>query len=390
MKKIKICVIGLGYIGLPTALLFAKAGFCVVGFDVNKKKINELNNKVIPFVEPGLKELFEDAKDNFRASDKIEHADIFIICVPTPITKQKSCDLDFVKKAAKSVSDVLRKGDLVILESTVSPGTTKGILRKILEKSGLRAGRDFLLSYVSEKAIPGKTIFEMQHNTRIIGAISKRSGILTKKLYSSFVDGEIIITTPELAEVAKLMENTFRDVNIALANEFKRICDELGVDVLKAIELANKHPRVNILKPGVGVGGHCLPIDPWFLIENIKSGELIRVARKINDSQPKYIIKRIKKLIKDKNIRKPIIGLLSIGYKPSVDDIRESPMIKLYELLKKSGFEVLATDPLVKDTIITLKKRSEVLKKANILIDHEKIILKKKLKTKKESTDSYK
>ncbi len=374
----KVCVVGLGYMGLPTALLLAKAGHNVIGFDIDKDKVSRLNRGIISFKEKGLKELFKEAKNEFKAVNKIEESDSFIICVPTPLTKQKKCDLTFVKKAAKSVSKVLRKGNLVVLESTVPPGTTTGILKRTLEESGLKAGKDFFLSYVSEKAIPGKTIFEMQHNTKIIGAINTKSGLKTKKLYSSFVKGKIIITKPELAEVTKLMENTFRDVNIALANEFKRICDEKEIDVFKAIKLANHHPRVNILKPGVGVGGHCLPIDPWFLIENTRSGKLIKTARMINKTQPEYTVKRIKKLIKDKNIEKPVIGILSIAYKPKVDDTRESPMIKLYKLLKKEGFKVLVTDPLIKSVKnIQLKKRSEVLRKANILIDHKGIRLRR-------------
>ncbi len=373
----KICVVGLGYIGLPTALLLAKGGHNIIGFDVNKDKIEKLNKGELPFKEKGLSELFKQTKNKFTATNKIRKADVFIICVPTPITKQKKCDLRYVKKATESVSKVLKKGNLVILESTVSPGTTNGIVRKILEKSKLKVNKDFLLSYVSEKAIPGNTLFEMQNNTRIIGAVNKKSGELTKKIYLSFVKGKIILTSPELAEISKLMENTFRDVNIALANEFKMICDELKINVFKAIELANNHPRVNILKPGVGVGGHCLPIDPWFLIEKTKSGKLIRTARKINDTQPKYIVKRIKWLIKERKIKNPIIGMLGIAYKPGVDDIRESPMIKIYNLLRKEGFKVLVTDPLIKDyKKIHLVKKSKVLKEANILIDHTGIRIK--------------
>ncbi|MEM2121964.1 MAG: nucleotide sugar dehydrogenase [Candidatus Woesearchaeota archaeon] len=376
----KVCVLGLGYIGLPTALLIAASGHKVLGFDINKKLVNQLKTGKINLNEKGIKILFKKARKNFKVVTKIENSDAFIVCVPTPLNKNKKCNLKFVKKAAEDISNVLSKGNLVVLESTVPPGTTRNIFKKILEKKGLKEGRDFFLSFVSEKAIPGNAIYEMQNNIRVIGVTNKKSGELTKKLYSSFVRGKLIQTTLELAEISKLMENTYRDVNIALANEFKRICDDLNIDVFKAIELANLHPRVNILKPGVGVGGYCLTKDPWFLLEKTKHGKLIKMSRLINDTQPKYVVEIVKKIIKRKGIKKPVIGLMGISYKPNVSDIRESPMIKIYNLLEKRGFEVLVTDPLIKKIDnIKITTKNEIIKKAHIIIDYYNIQLNKNL-----------
>jgi len=377
----KICVIGLGYIGLPTALLLAKRNK-VVGFDTNKELVGKLKKGKIMMQEQGLMELFKKVRKNLSATNTVEEAEVFIVCVPTPLNKKKKCDLSFIRKAAKDISKVLKKGNLVILESTVPPGTTRNFFGKIIEKeSGLKPGEDFFLSYVSEKAIPGKILFEIENNARIVGAINKKSFDLTKKIYSSFVKGKIIKTEIELAEISKLMENTYRDVNIALANEFKRICDALGIEVNKAIELANLHPRVNILKPSIGVGGYCLTKDPWFLIEKTKHGNLIRISRKINDTQTEYTLDLIKKILKKEKIKHPVVGLLSLAYKPGVSDLRESSMLKIYYLLKKEKIKVLATDPLIKEIKgISIEKKSEVIKRANILLDHYNIYINKKIK----------
>jgi UDP-N-acetyl-D-mannosaminuronic acid dehydrogenase len=347
----KICVIGLGYMGLPTALLLAKAGCQVVGYDIDQEKVELLNKGQIMFEEQGIKELFSQARPNFRAISILNErslggADAYILCVPTPVKANKAGDISFVTSAAKSIVPFIKKGDLVILESTVGPGTTKNIVRKILEESGLAAGSDFSLSYVSEKAIPGNTLHEMVNNTRIIGGIDKKSAEHAKEIYSNFVKGEFYLTDTVTAETGKLVENTFRDINIAYANELAKMCEHLEINVWEVIAIANKHPRVNVHSPGPGVGGHCIPVDPWFLLEQANS-DFIKGAREINDSMPAYIFSRLKEIMASKGIKDPIICILGVSYKKNVDDWRETPAIELIELCIQNGWTVKIHDPLV-------------------------------------------
>ncbi len=334
----KITIVGIGYMGLPTALLLAKVGYEVSGFDINKQKVRNINNGVLPFNETGLDKLYIDAKSNFSATTILKPSDIFIISVPTPISRNRTCDLSYVIKAANDVKNVLKDGDLVILESTVKPGTTINNVKPILDKKKVI----YDLAYVAEKAIPGNTIYEMQNNTRIIGQIND-SGKRVREIYSKFVHSKIIITDTITAEAVKLMENTFRDVNIALANELFILSEQLGINVWKAISLANLHPRVNIHNPSVGVGGHCIPIDPWFLIQDTKLAKLISVARNINEKMPEYIFQKIKMKVK----KGQTISILGVAYKPDVDDVRESPVLKLIDLCEKNGYNVKVHDPYV-------------------------------------------
>ena len=340
----KIAVVGLGYIGLPTALLLANAGHRVIGIDVDKVKIEKLNNEILPFKEKGLEELFNKANSNFTATtnyDVLEDVDAVIVCVPTPM-KDKKMMGDYVFNAMKMVGKYLRKGQTVILESTVTPGTTAGKVREILENnSGLVTGKDFYLAYCPERALPGNTLYEMINNDRIIGGINKESAEKAKELYSSFVKGIIYLTSSTVAEMAKVVENTYRDVNIAFANELAKIAERLGVNVYEVIKLANKHPRVNVHQPGIGVGGHCLPIDPWFLVEIYPEAEFIPLARKINNEMVNKVVKVIEKL----NIRR--ITIFGESYKPDVDDTRESPTHRLKETLEKNGVKVRIYDPIV-------------------------------------------
>ena len=345
-KDKKICVIGLGYIGLPTACYLAKAGYKVIGFDLNKAKIKRLEQKKLPFQEPGLESLFKKSFANINFSSHIEPADVFIISVPTPITDKKKPELKFVKKAAADINKVLKEKNLVIIESTVPPGTSKKIVLPLLIRRHEQS--EFYLSHAPERAIPGKTLGEMIKNDRIIGGIDKKSTNLTKEIYSSFVRGKIHLTDATTAEFVKLIENTFRDINIAFANELAKVCNGDGINVWEAIGLANLHPRVNIHQPGPGVGGHCISIDPWFLIKkaNDNGTQFIKLSRKINDLMPSYVIQCVSKMLK--GVKKPKITVLGVAYKANVDDWRETPALKIINIAKKSGWQVKIHDPFVK------------------------------------------
>jgi len=344
----KICVLGLGYIGLPTACLFANANHEVVGIDINQETIGKLNHEELPFEEKGLEELFEKALPNMRFETEAEEADVFIITVPTPLDKEmKMAELKYVRSAGEMIYPHLRKDNLVILESTVPPGTGEKLLIPILEKSGLKVSKEFYLVHCPERAIPGNTIYEMVNNDRIIGGIDKKSTELAKSLYSCFVKGNFYLTNTITAEFVKLMENTFRDINIALANEFAQIAEECGINVWEAIELANRHPRVNILKPGPGVGGHCIAIDPWFLTENSTRCRIVSLAREINDGMPNHVLQIVKGMLK--GVDDPVITILGVAYKGGVDDTRETPALKFIKLAENEGYKVKVHDPYVKE-----------------------------------------
>ncbi|MCD6210759.1 MAG: nucleotide sugar dehydrogenase [Methanophagales archaeon] len=356
----KICVAGLGYIGLPTALLFAVSGYEVVGVDIKRSIIEKVNQKVMPFDEKGLQELLIKAIDShrFRASTTPEKADVFIIAVPTPFDKKnRMADLSYVIEATKSIASLLEKGNLVIIESTVPPGVCEKCIIPILEencntgKVGLKAKEDFFVAHCPERAIPGNTLYEMMNNDRIIGGIDEKSSELARELYESFVTGNVYVTSIRTAEMVKLMENTYRDINIALANEFAQIAEEAGIDVWEAIELANKHPRVNILKPGPGVGGHCIAVDPWFLTEDSTKSRIISLAREINDGMPVYVLHILKDMLnklKKENLT-ITITIFGVAYKGNVSDTRETPALKFIRLAEKEGYKVKIYDPHVKD-----------------------------------------
>ena len=352
LQKPTIAMIGLGYIGIPTALLLAQNGHKVIGVDIDEKKIELLQKNILPFKEKGLMELYHSSKNNFFPTSSfkdIQNAQVYIIAVPTPITPEKFCDLRYVKSACKSVSEMLEKGDLVVIESTITPSITKNTLRLILEESGLICGQEFSLAYVSEKAIPVDTLKEMQENTRVIGGIDRFSTQYAKKVYSSFVKGEIIETDCTTAEAVKLFENTYRDVNIALANEFLKLSKEFNLNVWEVVSIANHHPRVNIHTPGPGVGGHCIPIDPWFLTI-AKETKIIETARKINDSMPKEVVNFVEKNVSPSKI----IAILGISYKENIDDTRESPGLIIGQLLEISGYKVIYCDPYASNTTIEI------------------------------------
>jgi len=345
----KIAVLGLGYIGLPTASMFATHGFQVLGVDIDQRVIDTLNKGGIHIDEPGLSTVVRAAlhSGNLTISTALQPCDVFIIAVPTPITRDKKADLSFVKQAAEAVAGVLKTGDLVVLEATSPPRTTIDLVQPILEKSGLQGGKDFLLAYSPERVLPGRILDEMVHNSRVIGGITPASAAAGKALYQAFVDGEIRVTDATTAEMIKLMENTYRDVNIALANEFSRLADQFGVDVWQAIEIANLHPRVEILRPGPGVGGHCISVDPWFFVEKAPDiAHLIRQARQVNDAQPGYVVELLQNHFGD--LQGIQLAALGVTYKADVDDLRESPALGVIQQLLERGAEVKAYDPHIK------------------------------------------
>ena len=360
MKFQKICVIGLGYIGLPTASTFASHGVNVLGVDINQHIINTLNKGEIHIHEPGLRDAVTSAisTGNFKAATQPEEADAFIIAVPTPFqdgkfgeykgVTYKLADMRAVVSAAESILPFLKKGNLVVLESTSPPRTTVDLITPILARSGLVAGRDFHLAYSPERVLPGQILRELIENARVIGGVTPESAEAGKDLYSIFVKGQIIKTDATTAEMVKLMENTYRDVNIAIANEFSRLADKFGVDVWEAISIANLHPRVKILSPGPGVGGHCISVDPWFFVEAAPElTPLIYHSRLVNDAQPHFVVETVKHALGSLSGKR--IAALGLAYKPDVDDLRESPANEVVHILQKEGAEVLAWEPFKPD-----------------------------------------
>ena len=356
---------GLGYIGLPTASTFATHGIKVTGVDTNPEIIKGLNNGEVHLFEPGLRTLVQAAlhSGNLVVREKPEPSDAFIIAVPTPFKEDKRADLDFVISAAESVMPCLKAGNLVILESTSPPRTTVDIVTPILEKSGMKAGKDFHLAYSPERVLPGQILRELIENARVIGGVNSQSAQAGKELYSTFVTGEIILTDATTAEMVKLMENTYRDINIAAANEFARLADQFQVDIWEAIALANRHPRVTILNPGPGVGGHCISVDPWFLVEAAPTkANLIRQARQVNDSQPDYLVDFIQR--KTGDIQGKRIAALGLTYKPDVDDLRESPAIDTVKILRVKNAKVITFEPFKADFAIEGTEHADSLEAA--------------------------
>jgi UDP-N-acetyl-D-mannosaminuronic acid dehydrogenase len=346
LKFKTLCVIGMGYIGLPTASVFASKGLQVTGMDTNARIIEGLKAGQLHIFEPGLRDLLLEAlnSDRLQISDEVLPADAFIIAVPTPFYQDKRADLRAVVAASESIVPHLRPGNLVILESTSPPRTTVDIVAPILEKSGLTAGKDFLLAYSPERVLPGKILRELVENPRVIGGIDPTSAEAGRDLYRAFVKGDIILTDATTAEMVKLMENTSRDINIAIANEFSRLAEAFDVDIWEAIGIANLHPRVDILRPGVGVGGHCISVDPWFLVEAAPQvAQLVKTARQVNDGQPAFVAKHIAKIAG--GVDGKTIAFLGLAFKPNVDDVRESPAVELAHALQDAGAIVYAYEP---------------------------------------------
>lgn len=348
-----INVIGLGYIGLPTALMMASHGVEVVGTDYNKELVDTLNAGHTTFKEDGLDELFQDAlKAGIKFSTEYQVTDTYIVSVPTPYDKfSKKVDACYVVAAVKSVLEVAPKGATVVVESTVSPGTMEKFVRPAVEEAGFIIGEDIHLVHAPERIIPGNMVYELLHNNRTIGADDREIGEKIKKLYSSFCQGEIVVTDIKTAEMTKVVENTFRAVNIAFANELARICRHDNMDVYEIIKICNMHPRVNILQPGPGVGGHCISVDPWFLVGDYPSlAKVIDESMKTNDSQPDFVLNRIYEIMKENGLTDvKRVGLYGLTYKENVDDMRESPTLQLLESQERH----LATGLKVYDPFIT-------------------------------------
>ncbi len=380
MKRVSI--LGLGYIGIPTAIVAAEAGYDVFGFDIDVNKINKINNASVDIQEDEINERLEKSlkKKKFKVGTTLEYADCFIIAVPTPFTKQKKAFLDHVFDASKEIAKRLMPGNLVIIESTIPMGTTDNIARYLEELSGLKASKDFFVAHCPERVLPGNIFQELISNNRVLGGICHKSSEMAVSFYTKFVKGMLHITDAKTAEIIKLIENSYRDVQIAFANQVGSLCETAGLDPYHVIDLANKHPRVKILSPTCGVGGHCIAIDPWFLINDFPADtKLLLNAREINDAKPKQVIQKLLtqvQKLKSLGKEKPNVLALGLTFKPDVNDFRESPALMIaQELTKKNDeFNFVAYDPhidlslLAKLDVAFTTKLQRALRDADIIL----------------------
>lgn len=341
-----ICVVGLGYIGLPTAAILASRGYDVHGFEVNPTVVETINAGKAHVIEPDLDILVRAAVQTgkLKAAAQPTAADVFMLCVPTPFKDGYAPDLSYVEKATQTIASFIKKGDLIILESTSPPGTTELVADLVTKETGLSL-HDVYFAHAPERVLPGKILREVVENDRIVGGINDASTEACAEFYRTFVSGEIHLTNARTAETAKLVENAFRDVNIAFANELSLLADELDLDVWRLIELANKHPRVNILSPGPGVGGHCIAVDPWFLVQACpQQTPLIRLAREVNERKPQHVVERV--VQRAKRFQRPTIACLGLAYKADIDDLRESPAVEIVnELIQRNVGKIQVVEP---------------------------------------------
>lgn len=347
-------IIGLGYIGLPTAMMFASHGVEVVGTDYNKKLVDTLNSGKLTFEEDGLEDLFSKARSKgIKFTTEYMKTDRYIITVPTPyLSDSKKIDATYVVKAVETVLENCEKGAIVVIESTISPGTIDRFVKPIITAKGFKLGEDIHIAHAPERIIPGKMVYELENNSRTIGVDEKEIGEEIKSWYESFCKGEIVLTDIKTAELSKVVENTFRDINIAFANELAKMSHKEGMDIYELIRIANKHPRVNILQPGPGVGGHCISVDPWFLVGDYP--DIVNVvlgAREVNDSMPQYVFDRIHEIMRKNNIKDfAKVGIYGLTYKENVDDMRESPAEQLLHIMYKYNInDIKIYDPWVKE-----------------------------------------
>ncbi|WP_022946023.1 UDP-N-acetyl-D-mannosamine dehydrogenase [Pseudoalteromonas ruthenica] len=393
MQYKKVSVIGLGYIGLPTAAVIASRGLEVTGVDVNQHAVDTINAGNVHIVEPDLDIVVKSAVQagKLRATTQAETADAFMVAVPTPFKDGHEADLSYIEAAAKSIAPVLEKGNLVVLESTSPVGATEALSEWLSEyRSDLsfpqQAGdnADIKVAHCPERVLPGHVLRELVENDRVIGGMSDACSQAAVSLYATFVKGECLLTNARTAEMAKLTENSFRDVNIAFANELSIICDKLKIDVWELINLANRHPRVNILNPGPGVGGHCIAVDPWFIVSSApEQAKLIRTAREVNDSKPVYVLEQIKAAAEQ--FKKPVVACLGIAFKADIDDLRESPALDITKQLCVCDAEVLVVEPNIEELptqlselgakLVSLENALERANTLAILVDHKEFKL---------------
>ena len=373
-----ICVIGLGYIGLPTASLLGTKGYRVTGVDTSSRVVKTINDGNVHIVEPDLDILVKSAvqSGHLRAVSKPEPADVYIIAVPTPLAADtKRPDVSYVEAAARSIAPLVGPGDLVLLESTVPVGTTEGVVLPILRAEARDGGRGVHLAHCPERVLPGRVLAELVDNDRIIGGVDAASADAAAAFYNEFVSGQVYKTDAATAEMAKLAENTFRDVNIALANELSIICDQHGVNPWAMIELANRHPRVDILQPGPGVGGHCIAVDPWFIADSAPAdARLIRTAREVNDGKPDWVLAKVRDAVA--GMASPVIACLGLAFKADVDDLRGSPALDIVRQLAEEGIaRIVVCEPnLTAHPDLQLEPLASALAQANVvllLVDHK-------------------
>lgn len=368
-----ICVVGLGYIGLPTAVMFANHGVKVHGVDVNPAAVKSIQEKKLHIEENGLQERLNKAVDEgfLTASTTPQPADVFIVAVPSPINADNTANLEYVRKATASIVPFVKKGNLVILESTVPPKTVENVMLPELVKSGLEIGTELFVSHSPERVIPGKVFEELVNNDRIVGGIGQRAAEMTKELYEIFVKGTIHLTDATTAELVKVMENTYRDVNIAFANELAKLAEKLDVNIWEAIKFANYHPRVNVHYPGPGVGGHCIAVDPWFLVElGGEAAQIIHLSRQTNDSMPSYTAQKTQSILNKAGIAGATVAVLGLAFKGNIDDMRESPSTIVIDQLEELGLKVVSYDPHIKENKHRTQTQSlqEATAQADILV----------------------
>jgi len=375
----RVCIIGLGYIGLPTAALLANRGIHVTGVDINPSIVEKINSGKTHIVEPGLEPLIESAvkAGQLKATNRPEPSDVFLIIVPTPfIEENKAPDMSYVHQAVKDITPLLIEGNLVVLESTSRVGATEEDVQNVILEMRPELEGKVHIAFCPERAIPGDTLRELIENDRTVGGLTPQATEAAATFYKKFVHGEVLTTTAHTAELVKLIENSFRDVNIAFANELSLVCDKLDINVWETIRLANHHPRVNILQPGPGVGGHCIAIDPWFIVNAAPDeAKLIKTAREVNDSKPHWVMAKVKEEA-EKLGGTPTVGLLGLSFKPNVDDLRESPSIKIAEAIKKNvNAKVIVCEPFIESSeSFNLTTIDELIGKSDIVVmltDHD-------------------
>lgn len=375
MQKKTVCVVGLGYIGLPTAALLASNGYNVVGVDLNAQAVETINQGRIHIVEPDLDAFVRSAVSAQRltAFTTPQAGDIYMICVPTPFHEGEAIprpNIDYVLAATHSIAPFIKAGDLIILESTSPVGTTEA-MAEVLLQAGVDVSAIYM-AYCPERVLPGKIMTELVENDRVVGGLTPVATAMVSAFYRTFVHGEVLETDAKTAEMCKLTENSFRDVNIAFANELSMICDKEGIDVWNLIRLANRHPRVNILQPGAGVGGHCIAVDPWFIVSRApETARLIRSAREVNNSKTDWVINSIKVAVADASARlgrRPRVACLGLAFKPDIDDLRESPAMQITEALASASYDVMGVEPNIKShETLPLASLDEALRSADVI-----------------------